>query len=114
MAFSITSNNENTSKRSEIMIRLYVKKFNEETNQEEKIYLPLPLFLDTMKPNVVSGTGEFQTLLLKGNDLRSWLIKQGMKLKPGQSIDITKMGQELYRRKEDPSVDHVEEDFDLF
>ena len=67
-----------------------------------------------MKPNVVSGQGEFQTLLLKGNDLRNWLIKQGMKLKPGESVDLTKMGLELYRRREDPSIDHEEESFDLF
>ena len=67
-----------------------------------------------MKPNTVSGTGEFQTLLLKGNDLQRALIKQGMKLKPGESIDVTKMSLELYRRKEDATLDHEEESFDLF
>lgn len=50
--------------------------------------LPYRINLDSVRSNVVSGTGEIQEQLLKSNDLLNELRKISHKLKAGQRLEL--------------------------
>lgn len=80
---------------------------NPETDEIEFISLPQALFIDTMKKNKVSGEGQFQEMLLKGNDLLTQLIMFAQaNLEPGEYRDL-KLTVRLYRRKRSQEAKHI-------
>ena len=86
----ITENNSNDEfTKSEFYIRIGQDVLNQETDSMDFISLPQPLYLDSMRKNRVSGEGEFQDLLDKGNALLEQLLEEAAnQLEPGESKEI--------------------------
>ncbi len=93
--------------KSEFQLQVGYDKENEEKPEPDFVKVPQPLFLDTMKPNTISGEGEFQELLCLGNDLREQLLEIAKaKLAPGESMEIPGLKVRLYRKRSSQADKH--------
>lgn len=104
----------NEELKSEFQLQVGYEKENEEKAEPDFVRVPMPLFLDTMKLNVPSGTGEFQELLCLGNDLLEQLLDLGKaKLAPGESMEIPLLKVRLYRKRTSQADNHKKVRVDL-
>lgn len=100
--------------KADFYLKVGVDKHNSETDEIEFISLPQPLYLDTMKKSTVSGEGQFQDLLLKGNDLLDEILAGArMHLKPGETKELN-LKVILCRRKSSQEAKHVKMSFGIF
>lgn len=101
------------NQKSEIFLKVGYDRYNEELSMDEFVSVPMPLFLDTMKPNTISGEGSFQELLCLGNDLLEQLIQQAKaSLAPGESKEL-KLKVVICRRKASQADNHQKVKVDL-
>lgn len=99
--------------KSEFSIQIGYEKANEEKPEPDRVTLPQPLFLDNMKPNTISGEGEFQELLCCGNDLLEDILdKARAKLAPGECKELP-LKVWVYRKKTSQVENHQKVKVDL-
>lgn len=100
--------------KANFYLKVGIEKLNQETDEMEFISLPQPLYLDTMKKSTVSGEGQFQDLLLKGNDLLDEILAGAkIHLQPGETKELN-LKVVLCRRKTSQEAKHVKMSFGLF
>lgn len=110
---TIVSNGNNMVK-SDFYLKVGIPCLNQETDEVEFVSLPQPLYLDTMKKSSVSGEGQFQDLLLKGNDLLDQILAEAkIHLQPGETKELN-LKVVLCRRKTSQEAKHVKMSFNIF
>jgi len=99
------NNSNDEFQTSEYGLRIGQEWINPDTEQEEFVSLPGVMWLDTMKKNKVSGEGEFQELLLHGNDLLVAVQDFGKTLAPGECRELN-LKVQVFRRKANQNSNH--------
>lgn len=102
---NVRNASESEFQASEFGVRIGTAFFNEDNEQEEFVSLPGVLWLDTMKKNRVSGEGDFQELLLHGNDLLDAVMDEAKTLAPGEVKEL-KLTVQVFRRKATQESNH--------
>lgn len=111
-AFAGTSTENKEKSKFYIKIGATKKIYTEETDTTSELFvtLPQPLYLDSMKKNLINGKSEYANMLANGNALLEQLLKKAESLKPGEDF-TTHLEVRVYRRKENDTPQTGDVDF---
>lgn len=102
-----------TAEKAEYFLLIGVNLVDDNGNTQF-VSLPVPLGLDTMKPNRVYGQGDFQESLLKGNDLLKNLQDLAVaNLAPGEEISLEELTVKIRRRAVKREISHTPRAFNF-